>query len=136
MNSSDQQLGDCEFMSINSTSSLVQRVLILLRPALLVFFSCSGTASLWAQSAELSGIVKDPQDAAIPGAALSLVSSATSTKYQAETTDKGYYVFRGVSPGKYVLKCSANGFGEIQMENLTLDSGTRRQQDLGLRPPD
>jgi hypothetical protein len=92
-----------------------------------------GSSALWGQSAELSGTVKDLRGSVIPGAELSLVSAATDATYRSATTTEGYYVFRVLSPGKYVLTCSAKGFQETRLENLALDSGVRRWQDVILQ---
>src|SRR5262249_6688067 len=108
-------------MSTRRTSFLIQCSRPLLRLTFVVFGFQIGCANLWGQAAELSGTVKDFQGAVIPEADLSLISAATYAKYTAKATAQGYYVFRVLSPGKYVLTCSAKGFQETRLENLTLD---------------
>jgi iron complex outermembrane receptor protein len=88
----------------------------------LVFLLLAGT--LTAQS--ISGTVKDPQNKAVAGAAISLFSTGDLV---ASTTSDASGAFRltGINPGEYILQAFAPGFGRFVAEhvrvetNLTLD---------------
>jgi hypothetical protein len=118
---------------MTARKTLSQNSQIPLRLALVVLSFHIGSVTLLAQSAELSGIVKDVQGAAIPEADVVLVSASTNTQYTLKATDHGYYIFRNLSPGRYMLTASAKGFQEARLGDLTLDSGARRQQDVELQ---
>src|SRR5580658_9732862 len=76
-----------------------------LLPVLLGFFSLGGTLAM-AQSAStgtVSGLVTDPQAAAIKSAMVKLIDSATGNTRTTITNDAGRYDFPNVTPGVYIL---------------------------------
>src|SRR5438128_10574803 len=67
----------------------------------------------WAQlpTATLNGIVTDPKGAVVPAAHVTLTSTATAQKREANTSSAGAYVFTSLAPGSYDLHVEAPGFG-------------------------
>jgi Carboxypeptidase regulatory-like domain len=61
-------------------------------------------------NATLSGTVTDPSGAIIPGATLSLVNVATGFKSSFISDASGAYTFQNLTPGRYDLAVTANGF--------------------------
>ena len=67
----------------------------------------------WGQASvtgSVSGVIADPGGAVIPGATLTLNSTATGESRTAISTSAGAYDFLNVSIGNYVLRVHATGF--------------------------
>src|SRR5215475_9810236 len=58
----------------------------------------------------ITGTVKDPNDAVIAGAVVSVVSCDTRYPQQAKTNEDGYYSVQFLRPGSYDVRVSAPGF--------------------------
>ena len=61
-------------------------------------------------AATVEGVVKDPSGAAVPGAAVTLQSIATSQAQTAQTDPQGHFAFADVAPGKYGITVRHAGF--------------------------
>src|SRR5690242_7293297 len=61
-------------------------------------------------TATLSGVIRDPSDAVIPKATVTLHNTETGTERQRLTNDSGLYVFVSVPPGEYSLTVTKAGF--------------------------
>ena len=107
--------------------------------ALLVsFLSC---AQAWAQaSAQISGVVKDPSGAVLPGAEITATQTETRIARMTVSNETGAYVLPNLPVGPYKLEASLPGFRTfvqtgIVLEvnsnpvlNVTLDVGQRTEQ--------
>src|SRR6185369_12793964 len=71
--------------------------------------------SAMAQSADgsISGTVTDPSGAAIPGADVAIVNTATGVSRTLTTNDSGFFSVPNLLPGTYEVKTSAKGFGSV-----------------------
>src|SRR5215472_5062834 len=92
----------------------------------------------WGQSTAtgtVSGLVTDPSNAVVIGAAVKLSDNATGTARDTTTNDAGRYIFVNVTPGAYDIKISKGGFaqavshvtveiGQVTNANITLKVGT------------
>jgi hypothetical protein len=58
----------------------------------------------------ISGTVKDPRGALVPGATVTILNEATSVSQSVETGPSGFYIFEAVNPGTYTLNVIASGF--------------------------
>ena len=79
----------------------------------LVIFLGFGNTAAWSQatsSATLIGLVTDEQNAAVAGAEVRVVDSATGATNTTLTNDTGRYVIVNVSPGTYSIYVSKQGF--------------------------
>ena len=69
------------------------------------------TASLWAQTtAQISGAVKDPSGAVLPGVEINVTQTATGAKRTAITNETGNYVLASLPLGPYMLEAALPGF--------------------------
>ena len=68
----------------------------------------------------IQGAVTDSLEAAIPGAALTLVNTETGTTRHAETNATGRYIFDLAEPGRYRLEVAANGFANFRVPSILL----------------
>ena len=70
----------------------------------------------------VTGVVTDPQQAVVAGAAVELVSKATNAKRMTTTNDAGIYRFDAVDLGEYDLTITANGFKTITHTGLQVQA--------------
>jgi hypothetical protein len=90
-------------------------------------------------TAKVTGVVKDPSGAVIPGANLTLTNTSNGFTYTAITDSVGAYVVVNLAPGTYSLRASAKGFesyvqqgvmlvvNQIATENVVLRVGSTTQ---------
>jgi iron complex outermembrane receptor protein len=101
---------------------------------LLILISVS---SLFAQTpsngGQITGVVKDPAQALVPGSQVTLTNQQTTVTSMMFTDDQGIYRFLSVSPGTYVVKAEAKGFQASVSPLLKVDSGQTVKVDLALR---
>ena len=60
----------------------------------------------------LSGTVKDPSGALVPGANVKLLNASNGIILNASTDRAGLYVFAQIPPARYTITVSATGFGD------------------------
>jgi ankyrin repeat protein len=82
--------------------------------------------------AKLSGTIKDPADAVIPGATLTLTNDQTSAERSATSSDEGSYVFDNLTSGTYTLKIEVNGFKTAILKEIQIHSAASIQADVPL----
>jgi iron complex outermembrane recepter protein len=105
------------------------RLLQWISPALVVMLA---TLSAWSQSGSISGVVKDPQQAVITGARISLVPiSHSSSTSNAITNNHGEYSFTSVPFGSYELHVKADGFNSVR-NNVVIDGKQNVMEDIVL----
>jgi hypothetical protein len=84
--------------------------------------------SLFAQAGRgaINGTVTDSSGAIIPGATVTATGTATGTKLSSVTTAAGIYSFVSLSPGKYEVSASQNGFETTVRKSVivTVDQST------------
>ncbi|WP_420456267.1 TonB-dependent receptor [Rubrivirga sp.] len=83
--------------------------------------------------ADLFGVVADAETAGpIVGATVALVDTAGTVRGQAAGTE-GQFVFRGLAPGRYLVRVSAVGYA-ASSDTLALAEGERRDLAVALAP--
>jgi hypothetical protein len=98
-----------------------RRTIVLLLLCSLV--SCALLAQGEAVNARLSGIVFDPGDAVVAGAAVTLSSAATGFTRQLTTSTDGQFAFALIPPGPYELRVEMPGFSTYLQTNIVLAVG-------------
>jgi hypothetical protein len=90
---------------------------------------------LWAQSdtAEVSGIVTDPQKAVVPGVTVTVVRIDTSAERRTVTNSAGLYSVAGLSPGKYEIQLRKDHFQTLVRSDLELHVSDRVQLNFELK---
>jgi hypothetical protein len=69
-----------------------------------------GVLPLAAQTSSLQGVIADPTNARVPGAAITLTNTETSVMRQTLSDDSGAYSFLQVLPGPYKVEVQLPGF--------------------------
>ena len=95
---------------------------------------CSNPA--WGQAVSTGtvvGQVLDPQNAAVPGATVTLIDKATNTLRATTTTDTGRFVFPDVPPAKYDLAVAKEGFSQTKILNQEVTVGQQLTLNVNLK---
>jgi len=120
--------GSC-LWCVSVRSALLRRLVVW---ALALVFIAGAQA---ADGVGVSGAVKDPSGAAVPGAQVSLQTAQQVILGSARTDSRGRFTFDGVLPGSYVLVVESKGFAE---QRVALQVGRQTVADieiaLGVQP--
>jgi hypothetical protein len=98
----------------------------------LLLLALGGTRAM-AQSAVLSGVVKDASSAVVPNASIELLQEATQTKQTAVTNGSGFYSVPNLEPGTYTLTVSGQGFQTERRTNIEVTVGAKISLDFTLK---
>jgi iron complex outermembrane receptor protein len=91
------------------------------------------TLPLFAQSTgQISGIVRDPSQAAVSGAQVTATNQQTKAKATTSTDSQGSYSFSGLQPGAYSVGVDAKGFAPATGATLALEPGQTVRSDFAL----
>jgi hypothetical protein len=92
------------------------------------------STSLFAQEfrSTLSGLVTDPQGAAVSGAKVRLRETATNTGYEATSAVDGAFTLPFVPPGDYELSAEASGFKKYVQAGIRIGTNQRLSQNITL----
>jgi iron complex outermembrane receptor protein len=83
-------------------------------------------------SATISGHVKDPQNANVPGATVTLYGRDRSFSLITSTDANGAYSFKHLAPGEYLVEAEANGFAVASAQTVALTRGQTATHDIAL----
>src|SRR5687767_2234723 len=96
-----------------------------------------GLASpLFAQRADratISGVVRDAQGSAVPGATVAIRNQATGVDTTVVTNDGGAYTSPPLVLGTYTVKVELTGFKTIQSGEILLRGGDQIRHDVGMQ---
>ena len=90
---------------------------------------CGGA---WAQTAEITGLITDPNGAAVPGAAVTARNVATDINTETVTNGQGYYTLPSLHPGQYEISVQKTGFRTTTRPAVKLDVSQVARIDLSL----
>jgi hypothetical protein len=95
----------------------------------LLLLSTTFVASAEAQSAStatLAGVVRDAQDAVVPGALVRVSDEAKGLAREATTTPQGEFVIVELPPGLYDVTVAHPGFSTARFDDVTVNVSERR----------
>jgi len=102
-------------------SAIAEKISML---AILTFFcSASVFAQAQASTADLRGLVTDPNEAVVPGATVTAKSSATGITRTVTTNDEGTYQIFALPPGEYEVSVEAATFKRTVISPVRLTVG-------------
>ncbi len=84
------------------------------------------------QAIAIDGVVRDPQDAVVPGAQVALTDVRTSSTVRTTTDGQGRFHFAGLAPDAYVLDVSAPGLRVATSEPIRPAAGATTTHDVTL----
>jgi len=97
----------------------------------LLFVMAVASLSAQVNTASLTGVVKDPTDAAVAGVKVTATHTATGVPRTVQTDNAGVYFFPFLPIGEYSLSAEAAGFKKATV-TITLETGQKGRQDMGL----
>jgi hypothetical protein len=92
-------------------------------------------ATVWAQvySGSLTGVIKDPSGAVVPGAEVKLTDVNKGYSLNVKSDESGRYLLRSIAPGTYRLSVVASGFRAYLQQGIVLDVGQNASIDIALQ---
>jgi hypothetical protein len=90
--------------------------------------------SLFSQvpTANLTGLIKDPTGAVVPGAMLRLTDNSLGTQHSTVSNSAGYYSFQLLPPGNYRLRIDKQGFNTLEQPGIQLNVQETARMDFTL----
>ena len=85
-----------------------------------VFCLALTCAGMWAQTAQINGVVKDASGSAIPGAAVKATQTATGQVRNATSGGDGTYVLPNLPIGPYQIEVTKEGFSKYDQTGIVL----------------
>ena len=92
------------------------------------------TQSVLAQSGTtaITGHVKDPQGARLPGATVTLYGRERTFSLTTTTDSIGTYRFERLAPGEYLVEAEAEGFASASAKQVSVERGQQATLDIPL----
>jgi hypothetical protein len=81
----------------------------------------------------ISGIVSDAQGAVLPGVTLTLRNTETGLTRTLVTETDGIYRAGGLPPGRYSIRAELQGFGTVEVADVTVAVGTEVVRNLTMQ---
>lgn len=104
--------------------------------AFAVLITLLACAAAWAQvdTGAVSGTVRDPSGALVPGAKITLINNGTGFNLSARTASNGTYIFTPVKIGTYTVQAEATGFETVKRTNITVQVQQQAVVDFVVQP--
>jgi iron complex outermembrane receptor protein len=83
-------------------------------------------------STAISGYIKDPQGANVPGATVRLYGRERSFSLVTVTDANGAYSFKNLAPGQYLVEAEASGFTLASAQTINVERGKTTTHDVSL----
>lgn len=99
----------------------------------LVAIAATVQAQTDSSNATIGGQVKDPQNANLPGATVTLYGRDRSFSLVTSTDSSGAYSFKHLAPGEYLVEAEASGFASAPAQTVTLTRGQSATLDIALQ---
>src|SRR5918993_464304 len=92
---------------------------------------CATAAFAQVDRATLTGVVRDPSDAVLRGAKVTVTSLATGVATTVTTSNEGVYLALNLAAGEYLVQAEATGFQRFE-QTISLELGARSRLDMSL----
>jgi Carboxypeptidase regulatory-like domain len=89
-------------------------------------------ASAQTAAGDISGVVKDQNGAAVPGATITVTETRTNLQRVVVSTSDGVYAVTSLAPGEYRLDLELSGFKPVRREGIRLATGEKARIDFDL----
>jgi hypothetical protein len=113
------------------TRTIVFRLVLILGLALL---ACGNLFAQVTASGTIAGSVKDKNDAVVSNATVTITNKGNGQSRTATTNDKGEYRVDFLPAGRYDIKVSASGFGNVGVEDAEVLVGKTNNFEFTLEP--
>lgn len=116
-----------------STARKLRTALIAFSTVLMVVLSGQALGQAGIDTGSVTGSVKDPSGALVPGAEVTLTNNATGVALTSVSTKVGAYTFPIVQVGTYSLQARAKGFKDFQINGIVVHLGNTVTEDVPLQ---
>jgi hypothetical protein len=89
-------------------------------------------SSAYGQTAQLSGVVRDPSQAVVAGASMTVRNDETRVERVTLTNSEGVYDVPFLAPGAYTVTVQAPGFRPVERNGVKLDVAQSARLDFAL----
>jgi iron complex outermembrane receptor protein len=83
-------------------------------------------------NAAITGHVKDPEGASLPGATVTLYARERTFSLSTTTDSTGAYRFERLAPGEYLVEAEAEGFASASAQRVVVERGQMATLDIAL----
>src|SRR5712691_2787177 len=90
-------------------------------------------AAMWAQTAQINGVIRDTSGLAIPGAAIKATQTATGVVRTTTSGADGGYVLPNLPIGPYLVEVTKEGFSKYVQTGIVLEVDTNPTVDVSLK---
>jgi len=98
-----------------------------------LLLNVSGLLAQFTGSGQISGSVRDPSEAAIPGASIVITDQATGVSRTVETNAAGEFILPTLNAGTYELTAEMKGFQKATQRDIVLQVGGKVRVELILQ---
>ncbi|HYP13736.1 MAG TPA: carboxypeptidase-like regulatory domain-containing protein, partial [Bryobacteraceae bacterium] len=98
----------------------------------LAAFLIASAACVAQQRAQLAGIVRDPTDAVVPGAMVSVVHLDTGVRRVTQSNGEGFYAISSLAAGNYKITVRKDGFRTVAQLGVLLEALETARFDFSL----
>jgi hypothetical protein len=109
-----------------------KRLTLVLALAVLALGVVSAPTHAQRTSGSISGVVKDPGGAVVPGASVTVVNADTGFVREVKSNDVGAYTAADLPVGTYALTVEVEGFRTLVVENIVVNVASDRTIDCQL----
>jgi hypothetical protein len=95
-----------------------------------LLFSLSLSALAQSNKGSIVGTVRDPNDALVTQAKITVINTKTAEVRNAETNEDGTYTVTNLEPGTYTVTADAPGFSSLTVEAVQVETNSRLPLDL------
>src|ERR1051326_2135090 len=111
----------------------MKHIVAWISAAFLVLSLASATAGAQVQTAQISGTIKDPSGAVLPGVQITATQTATGAKRSALSNEAGTYVLPSLPIGPYMLQAELPGFKSHVQTGIVLQVDERPEINIVLQ---
>ena len=101
---------------------------IFLLPLFVVALAISALGQ--SNKATIVGTTKDPNDALVTGAKVTVINNATGVVREADSGEDGTFTITNLEPGAYTVTVNASGFQTVTYENVQVETNARLPLDV------
>src|SRR5947207_7944291 len=89
---------------------------------LLAFVILTGISAAQTSKGSIAGTVKDASGGLVPGASITVTSTALGASRELTTDNEGQFRVDALLPGTYKIKVSVSGFSDLEITNVEVRS--------------
>jgi Carboxypeptidase regulatory-like domain/TonB dependent receptor len=106
-------------------NDIQKKAVFLYSVLLLCFVILSGTVHAQSNKGSIIGTTKDPNDAVVPNAKVTIANNATGETRETTSSEDGDFSFANLEPGNYKITVEATGLRTLVLSSVTVETNSR-----------